>query len=78
MNSYAIGNKYSGVVLIKDEEKIGFKERSTMRIWKHEILMLKKLLLPYTNPKIDRETEGEFNPQGIFERSNFGVIFVFF
>ena len=41
----------------------------------YEILILKKLLLPYTNPKSDRETEGEFNPQGIFERSNFGEIF---
>ncbi len=46
-----------------------------MRILKHEILILKKLLLPNTNPKIDRETKGEFNAQGIFERSNFGVIF---
>ena len=58
-----------------DAEKIRFKERSDWGIIKHEILMLKKLLLPYTNPKIDRETEGEFNLRMILQRSNFGVIF---
>ncbi len=46
-----------------------------MIIFESEVLILKKLLLPYTNPKIDRETEGEFNLRMIFERSNFGVIF---
>ena len=44
-----------------DAEKIRFKERSEGERPEHEILILKKLLLPYTNPKIDRETEGEFN-----------------
>ena len=38
----------------------------------HEVLILKKLLLPYTNPKIDRETEGEFNAEVFSERSNLG------
>ena len=42
----------------------------------HEILILKKLLLPHTNPKIDRETEGEFNLRMILQRLNFGVIFL--
>ena len=58
-----------------DAEKIRFKGRSTMTVCQHEVLMLKKLLLPYTNPKIDRETEGEFNARMILQRSNFGVIF---
>ena len=58
-----------------DEEKIRFKGRSTTTVCQHEILILKKLLLPYTNPKIDRETEGEFNAEVFSERSNFGVIF---
>ena len=29
----------------------------------YEILILKKLLLPYRNPKIDKENEREFNPE---------------
>ncbi len=48
-----------------------------MIIFESEILLLKKLLLPYTNPKIDRETEGELNLRMFSERSNFGVIFGF-
>ena len=58
-----------------DEEKIRFKGRCDMIIFESEVLILKKLLLPYTNPKIDGETNGEFNLRMIFERSNFGVIF---
>ena len=46
-----------------------------MGVCQHEILILKKLLLPYTNPKIDRETNEEFNLRMIFERSIFEVIF---
>ena len=53
-------------------EKIRFKGRLTMGVYQHEILILKKLLLPYTNPKIDRDTEGEFNPRMISQRSNLG------
>ena len=58
-----------------DAEKIRFKERSEGERPEHEILILKKLLLPYTNPKIDKEKEGEFNARMILQRSNFGVIF---
>ena len=61
-----------------DAEKIRFKERCTTTMLDYEILILKKLLLPYTNPKIDRETEGEFNARMILQRSNFGVIFEHF
>jgi len=46
-----------------------------MIIFKSEVLLLKKLLLPDTNPKIDKEKEGEFNPRCFFERSNLGVFF---
>ena len=35
-----------------------------------QILILKKLLLPGTNPKIDRETDGEFNLRTFSERLN--------
>ena len=38
-----------------------------MIVLEHEVLILKKLLLPYTNPKIDRETEGEFKVRTILE-----------
>ena len=55
-----------------DAEKIRFKERCIMTVLEHEVLILKKLLLPYTNPKIDRETEGEFNARMILQRSNLG------
>ena len=58
-----------------DAEKIRFKGRCTTTMLDYEILILKKLLLPYTNLKIDRETEGEFNARMILQRSNFGVIF---
>ena len=58
-----------------DAEKIRFKEICIMIVLEHEVLILKKLLLPYTNPKIDREKEGEFNARMILQRSNFGVIF---
>ena len=58
-----------------DEEKIRFKGRCVMIVLEHEILILKKLLLPHTNPKIDRETEGEFNARMILQRLNFGGIF---
>ena len=56
-------------------EKIRFKERCDGEGSISQVLILKKLLLPYTNPKIDRETEGEFNPQVFSERLDFGVIF---
>ncbi len=46
-----------------------------MIIFESEILLLKKLLLPGTNPKIDKEKEGEFNLRMFFERSEFGAIF---
>ena len=44
-----------------------FKERSEVGRPESEVKLLKKLLLPYMNPKIDRETEGEFNPE-VFEK----------
>ena len=37
--------------------------------------MLKKLLLPYTNPKIDRETEGEFSAEVFDEKAKNGESF---
>ena len=54
----------------EDEEKMRFKGRCGMIIFESEILILKKLLLPYTNPKIDRETEGEFKDSkcGCFQK----------
>ena len=41
-----------------DAEKIRFKERSDGERPEPQVLILKKLLLPGTNPKIDKEKEG--------------------
>ena len=60
---------------IGDKEKIRFKERSEGERPEHEILILKKLLLPYTNPKIDKEKEGEFNAEVFFKMSKIGSNF---
>ena len=53
----------------EDAEKIRFKERSEGERPEHEVKLLKKLLLPGTNPKIDKEKEGELNPEGFFKMS---------
>ena len=58
-----------------DAEKIRFKERCVMIVLDTLILILKKLLLPCTNHKIHRETEGEFNAEVFSERLIFEVIF---
>ena len=47
----------------EDEELRNFKGRSQLRICKYEADHSLKLLLAGTNPKIDREKEGEFNPE---------------
>ena len=58
---------------IGDAEKIRFEERSEGERPETLILLLKKLLLPGTNPKIDKEKEGEFNAQVFFKMSKIGV-----
>ena len=58
-----------------DAEKIRFKERSEGERPEAQVDDHSKLLLPYINPKIDKEKEGEFKSRTFFERSNFEVIF---
>ena len=52
-----------------------FKERSEGERPETMILILKKLLLPDTNAKIDKEKEGEFNAEVFFKMSKIGVKF---
>ena len=47
----------------EDKELIDFKERSALIVSQHGIDHSLKLLLAGTNPKIDREKEGEFNAE---------------
>ena len=54
-------------------EKIRFKDRSEGERPGPQILTPKKLLLPGTNPKIDKEKDGEFNPEVFFKMSKIGV-----
>ena len=58
-----------------DAEKIRFKERSEGERPGPQVLTQKKLLLPGTNPKIDKEKEGEFTPEVFFKMSKIGVKF---
>ena len=48
-----------------DTEQMKFKERSRPGVFKRRVDHSLKLLLAGTNPKIDREKEGEFNAEVI-------------
>ena len=54
---------------------MNFEERSAFKVFICLVDHSSKLLLAGTNPKIDREKEGEFNAEVIWEKSKNGVIF---
>ena len=58
-----------------DAEKMRFEERSEGERPEHEVKLLKKLLLPDTNPKNDLEKDGEFNAEVFFKMSKIGTKF---
>ncbi len=58
-----------------DEELMNFKGRSAFKVYICRIDHSLKLLLAGTNPKIDKEKEGEFNAEVFFKMSKIGVKF---